>query len=254
MSTSAEVWGQADYELIARQFAPIHDDLVARLAPEAGERWLDLATGTGDVALRAARAGAEVTGLDIAPVMLERARAKADAAGLEIRWDEGTAEELPYEDGSFDVVSSCFGIIFAPDHEAVARELGQVCRRGGRLGLANWRPNEGLHAIYAKFMPDEVQDSASGQWGDEAHVEGLLGEAFDLSFDERVWCLEGESPEAVWETMVSGAPPVKALVESLSEDQLASFRAAMLEHWSGFRGEDGVSEPRRYLVVTGTRR
>ena len=204
--------------------------------------------------MRAARAGAEVTGLDIAPVMLERARAKAADTGLEIRWEEGSAEELPYEDAAFDVVSSCFGVIFAPDHEAVARETARVCRSGGRLGLVNWRPNEGLHRIYRDFLPPDEDESGSDLWGHESHVDDLLGDAFDLQFDERIWHLEGESPEAVWDTMVSGAPPVKALVESLDADELARFRAAMLDYWSGFSAGGRVSEPRRYLVVTGTRR
>src|SRR5919199_6307091 len=106
---------------MAERFAPIHDELVARLSPARGERWLDLGTGTGEVALRAARAGAFVTALDIAPKLLAEARGKAVAAGLQIRFDEGDAQALPYADASFDVVSSSFGVVFPPDQEAVAR-------------------------------------------------------------------------------------------------------------------------------------
>src|SRR5438270_4600745 len=151
MSDPSAMWGGGTYERIAERFAPVHDELVRRLEPGPGVRWLDLATGTGGVALRAARAGAHVTGLDFAPAMLEQARAKGEAEGLEIRWELGNAQSLPYDDREFDVVSSCFGVIFAPDQAAVARELARVCRTGGRLGLANWRPNEGLHAIYQRF-------------------------------------------------------------------------------------------------------
>jgi SAM-dependent methyltransferase len=247
------MWGGAEYEQIARRFASIHDGLVSRLAPREKEDWLDVATGTGEVALRAARGGAQVTGFDLSPGLLAQARAKAEEEGLEIGWELGTAEDLPYEDGSFDVVSSCFGIIFAPDHEAVARELARVCRPTGRLGLCNWRPNEGLHAIYSQFAPDEPEQDPEG-WGREEHIEALLGGAFELEIEEREWRLEGESPQAVWELMSVGAPPVKALLDSLEPEARDQFQQAMLEYWGGFRTDGGVSEPRRYLLVFGTRR
>ena len=248
------MWGGGTYERIAERFAPIHDELVRRLEPGPGVRWLDLGTGTGEVALRAAHMGAEVTGLDFAPAMLERARATAVAEGLEIRWDLGDAQSLPYPDRAFDVVSSCFGIIFAPDHEAVARELARTTRPGGKLGLANWRPNEGLHALYERFAPDDGGPDPD-EWGLEGPLQDLLGTAFELELEERVWNLEGDSPEDVWELMVSSAPPVKAMAESLGPERSEELRQAMVDHWAGFRTDDGgVSEPRRYLLVLGTRR
>src|SRR5205085_8035119 len=125
------------------------DELVGRLQPGPGVRWLDVATGTGGVAIRAARAGADVTGVDIAPRLLEQARAKAD--GLPIRFDEGDVQRLPYADASFDVVSSVFGAIFAPDHEAVARELARACAPNGRLGLTAWVPNVELTELFRRF-------------------------------------------------------------------------------------------------------
>ena len=246
MTTAAELWGGGEYERIAERFAPIHDELVARLAPRRGERWLDVATGTGEVALRAARAGAEVVGVDIAPKLLAQARAKS----AEIEWVEGDAQALPFSEASFDVVSSNFGVIFAPDHEAAATELARVCR--GRLGLTAWRPNEGLHAIYARFAQED--GSPSDAWGSEERIAELLGDAFELEFEERVWHLEGGSPEDVWNLMATGAPPVKALVDSLERVRREEFRAAMLDYWGGFRTADGVSEPRRYLLVLGRRR
>src|SRR5918912_2631100 len=127
------MWGGADYERIAQRFAPVHDELVARLVPAPGERWLDVGTGTGEVALRAARGGAEVTAIDISNELLELARAKEDAE--RVSWELGDAQSLRFDDGAFDVVVSSFAVIFAPDQEAAAHELGRVCRRGGRLGL-----------------------------------------------------------------------------------------------------------------------
>jgi SAM-dependent methyltransferase len=246
--SSAELWSGGQYELVAARFAEIHDALVENLAPRAGERWLDVATGTGEVALRAARTGADVTGLDIAPRLLEQARAKSS----EVEWVEGDAQALPFADGAFDVVSSSFGLIFAPEQELVAGEVARVCR--GRLGLTVWRPNEGPHAIYAAFSGDQPAWPSPDDWGREERLRELLGDAFELQLQERVWWLEGDSPEDVWELMSTGAPPVKALLDSLEPDRRAEFRAAMLEYWTQFQTPDGVREPRHYLLVQGVRR
>jgi SAM-dependent methyltransferase len=247
------MWGAAEYERIAERFAPIHDRLIAALGVKAGDRVLDVATGTGEVALRAARLGAYVTGLDLAPALLEQARAKAEHDGLEIDWVEGNAERLPFDDGTFDVVCSNFGVIFAPDVEAAARELGRVCADGGRLGLSTWKPNEGLHRIYAILEEDGGTEPAE-EWGLENRVRELLGADFDLTIEEAVWALEGDSHEEVWELMTAAAPPCKALVERLEPERLAEFRSAMLGHWAGFARDGRVSEPRGYLVVLGRRR
>ena len=246
------MWGDADYDRVARQFAPIHDELVARLEPSSGDRWLDLGTGTGEVALRAAQAGAEVTAVDISERLLDIARGKPGAD--RVRWELGDAQALRFEDASFDVVVSCFAVIFAPDQNAATAELARVCKPAGRLGLTSWRPEDGPHAIYERFVPS---DSIAGadQWGEEAHVHGLLDGAFELEIDERVWHMTADSPEAAWTLMSEGAPPVKALLARLEPAEAAEFRAAMLERWAGFQTDGGrVEEPRRYLLVTGRRR
>jgi SAM-dependent methyltransferase len=250
---AGEMWGGADYEQIARRFAPIHEEVVGRLAPSPNDRWLDVATGTGEVALRAAREGASVAGFDLSRRLIAQARAKAEAVGLPIDWEVGSADSLPYEDETFDVVSSCFGVIFVPDQNAAATELARVCRAGGRLALTAWRPRAGLHAIYERFSPGDAFAGAD-EWGREARVEELLGGPFHLEIEERVWHLTGESPEAVYELMSGGAPPVKALLATLAAEQRIEFRSAMLEYWQEFRTDAGVDEPREYLLVVGGRR
>jgi SAM-dependent methyltransferase len=248
------MWGGADYEAIAVRFASIHDELVSRLAPRDEEDWLDVATGTGEVALRAARSGAQVTGFDLSPGLLAQARGKAEEEGLEIAWQLGTAENLPYADGSFDVLSSCFGVIFAADHHAAARELGRVCRPGGRLGLATWQPQPEVDAVYERFVAEPPRFD-SDVWTNEGSVRRLLGDDFQLEFDEGAWHLEAESPEAAWDFFSTTIPPLKDVFDRLERDLKAEFRQAWIDHWSGYRTDDGsVDEPREYLLVFGTRR
>jgi SAM-dependent methyltransferase len=247
------MWGGADYERIAREFAPIHEDLVRRLDPATGAAWLDVATGTGGVALCAAAAGAAVTGVDIAEALLDQARTKARAAGVDVEWRLGDAQALPLPDGSFEVVSSCFGLIFAPDAPAVAAELARVCRPGGRIGLTCWRPDAGPHTVFQRFAPGDVP-AGPDQWGSEAKVERLLGESFELDFEEDVWNLVAGSPEEALELMAEGAPPVKAMVGTLEPEQREAFRAEMLEYWAGFERDGRVLEPRPFLIVEGRRR
>lgn len=245
------MWGGADYERIARRFAPIHNDLVARLAPARGERWLDVGTGTGEVALRLARAGAKTTAVDISAELLELARGKAGADAVE--WELGDGQALRFDDASFDGVASCFAVIFAPDQEAVARELARVCRPGGRLGLTCWRPGEGPHAIYDRFSPADSYRQVE-EWGREERVEELLASEFELEFDEGVWRLTADSPEDAWELMSEGAPPLKALVGMLESAERQEFRSAMVDYWRGFETDAGVVEPRHFLIVSGRRR
>jgi ubiquinone/menaquinone biosynthesis C-methylase UbiE len=247
------MWGGAEYELVAREFAPIHDELVAALAPRAGERFLDIATGTGEVALRAARAGATVTAVDFAPALLEQARAKGAGQKLPIDWVEADAQSLPFADGSFDVVASNFGVIFAPDPELAAAEIARVCTSRGRLGVTAWLPNQGLHALYARFTAD-ARDDPSERWGSPEEARELLESWFELEVEERVWNLEAESAEAAWELLSRGAPPLKALLDSLDRERAAEFRAAMIDYWSGFASNGAVSEPRAYLRILGRRR
>jgi ubiquinone/menaquinone biosynthesis C-methylase UbiE len=131
------MWGTGPYQRITETITDLHEAVVERLAPEPGDRWLDLACGTGAVAERAAAAGAEVTGLDLAPVLIETAKGRAAELGLEIDYVVGDAERLGFPDASFDKVSSTVGIMFAPDHEAAARELARVTApRGGSRSRA----------------------------------------------------------------------------------------------------------------------
>ena len=248
----AAVWSGADYGRIAELFAPIHDELVAALEPSPGTRWLDIATGTGGVALRAARAGAAATGLDLSQEMLDKADRAAAAEGLEVRFDLGDAERLPYGDEGFDVVSSCFGVIFAPDAETAAGELARVCRRGGRLGLTSWAPNPAIEELYAPYALE--QPSGRDRWEDEASVRELLGNAFDLEIGTGEWAVEGSSGEEVWELWRAAVPPFKALLSALEADRVEEFRSDFVAFYEDRREGDLVRERRGFLRILGTRR
>jgi SAM-dependent methyltransferase len=187
-------------------------------------------------------------GVDIAPGMLEIARSKAP----EIQFELGNAEALPYGDASFDVVVSNLGLIFAPDHEATARELARVCRH--RMGFTAWQPDAELGELYDRAGTWPPEGKAPFEWGKREHVEELLGDTFDLDIDEGVWYLEGANGEEVWEFWSSAAPPFKALVDGMDDETRAAFREGYIEYAERHRDGDRVRPPRRYLLVTGRRK
>ena len=245
--SAADVWSGASYERLAETFASIHDRVVAALELESGSRVLDVACGTGGVALRAARAGAEVVGIDISADQLAKARRAAAAEDLAIRFDEGDCQQLPYTDGEFDAVASAFGAIFAPDHMRTAAELARVCRSGGRLALTAW-PEDDWSEVHAKAGRTFPGDTDAREWAREEHVDTLLGDAFELELRSGEWRLEADSGEALWELASTSMPPLRAWLSSLDDAARARAERVYLEALSS-----GVLE-REYVLVVGTRR
>jgi SAM-dependent methyltransferase len=252
------VWGAGAYEPIVAITSEIHQALVAALNGQPGQRWLDIATGTGAVALRAARTGAEVTGVDLAPALIETARGNAAAQGLDIRFETGDAEALPYQEASFDIVSSALGTQFAPDHRAVAAELGRVCRPGGRLGLACWTPTSGAADVFkvmAPFMPPPVPGVGNPfDWGRPDYVKELLGEAFELSIQERDTVLQADSGEQVWQLFSTAYGPTKSLADALDAERREQLHRNWVEQFESYRVGDQIQQSRTYLLATGLRR
>ena len=255
LSGVSEVWSVGSYERIAARFAPVSDQLASLLQPQPGERVLDLATGTGEVALRLSKAGADVTAIDIAEPMLEKARRRAEEEGASIQFDLGNIEYLPYDDGAFDVAISNFGLVFAPDHANVAAEVARVLRPGGRLGFSAWKPNSKLGELYRRFTEDPIEGREAYEWGREDHVEDMLGEEFEIDFEDGTLWLEASSGEEVWKLFSESAPPVVAMVRHLEEPRREEFHRAFVELYEGYRTDDGgIRAPRRYLVVLGRRK
>ncbi len=252
------MWGNGPYERITDTLRDIHELVVDRLAPTAGDKWLDAATGTGAVAFLAAERGAEVVGMDLAPVLIETAKKLADERGLNVRCEVGDAEQMSYDDASFDLVSSTCGVMFAPDHAAVARELARVTRPGGRIALACWTPEGGLGQMFrmmGPFLPPPAPGAGSPfDWGREAHVRELLDKSFELEFEEHVSTLTVDSPEAYWELFSTSYGPTKTAAEALDPDRREEFHQAWLDFFEQRRVGDEVVHHREYLLTLGTRR
>jgi len=243
------MWGNGPYQRITETIVDIHDIVLERLAPQDGDRFLDLACGTGAVAERASAAGADVTGIDLAPALIETAQERAESLGLSIDYAVGDAENLDVPDASFDKLASTCGIMFAPDHEAVAGELARVTKPGGRIALANWTPTGGL-ATYQPAPPP----SSPFAWGDEARVTELLGEAFELQLEEHVSTLRVPSGEAYWELFSTSYGPTKTLAEGLG-DRREDLRRDWVEFFeTNYRKDGEIAHTREFLVVLGTRR
>ena len=175
------MWGLGDYPDVAARLIPeLGPVLVTAAGIRPGERVLDVAAGTGNVAVPAALAGADVVASDLTPELFTAGRAFAERQGVTVRWEEADAEALPYADDSFDAVLSCVGVMFAPHHQQAADELVRVARPGGRIGLISWTP-EGFVGDLFKTMKPYVPPPPPGAqppplWGDEAHVRALLGD------------------------------------------------------------------------------
>jgi SAM-dependent methyltransferase len=250
------MWGNGPYQRITETIADIHEVVVERLAPEPGDRWLDLACGTGAMCELAAAAAASVTGIDLAPALIETAKARAGELGLEIDYAIGDVERLELDDASFDKVSSTCGVMFAPDHEATAGELARVTRPGGRIALANWTPTGGLAKMFKVMAPYQPAPPPSSpfDWGDEARVRELLGESFELELEERISTLRLPSGEAYWELFSTSYGPTKTLADSLGERR-EELRRDWVEFFETNYREDGeIVHTREYLLVLGTRR
>jgi SAM-dependent methyltransferase len=195
------MWAMGDYPDLARSIAAVGELVVDRVGVRAGEQLLDVATGAGNVAIPAAARGARVTGLDLTPELLAVARTRAAEQSVEVTWLEGDAEALPFADASFDRVTSCFGVIFAPRHEQAASELVRVARAGATIAFTAWTP-EGLNGQLFKTMGAHMPPPPPGVrspilWGTEEHVRELFsGSGVELAFERHTVDFKHDSAES----------------------------------------------------------
>jgi SAM-dependent methyltransferase len=252
----ARAWGTGTWQNIAESvLSAVHKELVARLAPRPGDQWLDVATGIGAVALRAARAGAEVSAVDLSPALVRTARRLAAEQGLAVRFTIGDAERLPYPDGTFDAVSSAHGAVFAADHRAVARELARVCRPGGHLGLTYWRSNPELERLMDRIGYGRPPDADNPRdWRRPRYVNRLLGADFELEYVEATCAWTAESGEAAWRQFIESDGPARTGVAALSPVKREVLRRDWVGYFEQYRRGGRISVPRPYLLVLGRRR
>jgi ubiquinone/menaquinone biosynthesis C-methylase UbiE len=180
-----KMWASGDYpSMVETWLTPIGERLVEAVGIQAGQRVLDVAAGTGNASIPAARRGAHVTASDLTPELFEAGRERARAAGVELDWVEADAEHLPFEDASFDVVISAIGAMFAPHHQEAADELDRVCRPGGTIGLLSWTPDGMIGALFRTMKPYAPPPPPGAQpaplWGSEEHVKELFGDRVQL--------------------------------------------------------------------------
>jgi SAM-dependent methyltransferase len=251
------MWSVGDYAEVAKQITPAAEALVELVGLEAGDVLLDVATGTGNVAIPAAQTGAVVTGLDLTPELLLVARERAATAGLEVTFIEGDAEELPFADDSFDRVTSCFGVMFAPRQQRAADEIVRVARPGGRIAIAAWTPegvNGKMFKTIASYMappPPELKPPA--MWGVEDHVRGLFkASGAELRFERRTVTFKHDSPESWVEFNERHLGPfimAKAALEP--QGRYEQLRAELIGLYSeANEAEDGMlSVEGEYLVT-----
>jgi SAM-dependent methyltransferase len=255
------MWALGDYPSVASEVIPaLGPVLVEATGIGPGDTVLDVAAGSGNVAVPAALTGAQVTANDLTPALLEAGRRGAELRGAAVRWEEGDAEALPYEDASFDVVVSCVGVMFAPHHQAVADELVRVARAGGRIGLISWTPAGFIGQMFATMRPYVAPPPPGASppplWGDPDHVATLLGDRVsDLRAERRT--LEVDrfgAPAEFLEFFKSWYGPTIAAYKGLADqpDRAAALDRELLELAERFTPAPGRMDW-EYLLVTATR-
>ena len=258
------MWGSGDYPLMVDTFLlPVGERLVDACGIGPGMRVLDVAAGTGNASLPAARRGATVTASDLTPRLLETGRELAEAEGLELEWVEADAEQLPFADESYDVVMSAIGVMFAPHHQEAADELVRVCRPGGTIGLLSWTPDGMLGALFRTMKPFAPPPPPGAQapplWGGEDHLRELLGDRVELrSVETSVLEITafarpreyGEHFKAFY------GPTIAARANAEREGRADEFDAALdvfCDEWNRGTPEAARFE-KEYLLAVGTKR
>jgi ubiquinone/menaquinone biosynthesis C-methylase UbiE len=249
-------WIAGDFGEIAKFTAIGAEDFIKRLNLQPGIKVLDVACGTGNLALPAARAGATVTGVDIAPNLVEQARANAAREGLNVQFDEGDAEALPYDDASFDAVVTMFGAMFAPRPDLAAAELKRVCRPGGFIAMANWTPTGFVGQMFKTFsshVPPPPGMPPPVLWGVDEVVRQRFAEGISSiqTTPRNIAFAFPFSPAEVVEHFKTYFGPAQKAFGSLDESGQAALRRDLEEHWTkNNRATDGTtSVEAEYLEV-----
>ncbi|HMG49894.1 MAG TPA: class I SAM-dependent methyltransferase [Inquilinus sp.] len=254
------VWSSGDYAVVGTTLQIVGEELCEALDLRAGQKVLDVAAGNGNASLAAARRWCDVVATDYVPALLDRASERAAAERLVITVREADAEALPFADGSFDVVVSTFGVMFTPDQDRAAAELVRVCRRGGKIGLANWTPEGFIGQLFktiGRHVPPPPGARSPALWGTRARVAELFGpHASSVEATSRHFTFRYRSPRhwleifrtyygPLLKTFAALAPPAQAALERDLMDLIAQFDRS---------GDGSMVVPSEYLEIVVTRR
>jgi SAM-dependent methyltransferase len=255
------LWSAGDYPSAMHQIASVGPRAVEAARVSADDVVLDVACGNGNATIPAAKTGATTTGLDITPKLLEAGKNAAAEAGVEIEWVEGDAQDLPFEEGSFDVVLSVFGCMFAPDHRKTAEELVRVMKPGGRLAVAAWRPEGNVGRMFGTIAshmpppPDGFQPPPL--WGNEEHVREIFGGLpIELELEPTEVAFAADSAEDFFAEFERDLPPIVMAKKGLEpEGKWDALRADLQELYSDSNEADDGSfrAAQEYVLIKGTK-
>jgi ubiquinone/menaquinone biosynthesis C-methylase UbiE len=255
-----QTWASGDFSMVGARIVLVAEQLCDAADLHAGWRVLDVATGSGNAAIAAARLGCTTVGLDYVPSLLDRARKRAAAECLHVDFVEGDAEDLPFPDASFDAVTSVFGVMFAPDHARAAAELLRVCRPGGTIALASWTPDSFIGELFrtvSAHVPPPPGVPSPMRWGTEEHLHRLLGDHVEnLTIRERTFTFRFTSPEEfVTFFRLWYGPTLKAFaaLNEIARDALESELVELATQVDRLGG-DAVAIPASYIEALATRR
>ncbi|MBD2747854.1 class I SAM-dependent methyltransferase [Microvirga sp. BT688] len=252
-------WSSGDYAVVGTTLQIVGEELCEALDLRAGQRVLDVAAGNGNVSLAAARRWCDVVATDYVPALLVRARERAEAERLPITIREADAEALPFANGSFDAVVSTFGVMFTPDQERAAAELLRVCRRGGKIGLANWTPDGFIGQMFktiGRHMPPPAGIRPPSLWGQREHLDHLFGHGVTaIQARRKHFVFRYRSPEHCLEVFKTFYGPVLKTFAALQPEAQEALRKDLLWLISEFNrsGDDTMVVPSEYLEVVITR-
>jgi len=251
-------WSSGDYAVVGTTLQIVGETLCEAVDLRSGQRVLDVAAGNGNATLAAARRFAEVVSTDYVPALLERAAERAKAERLPVTFRQADAEALPFDDASFDVVLSTFGVMFTPDQQQAARELLRVCRPGGKIGLANWTPDSFIGQLFktiGKHVPPPAGVKSPALWGSKPHLDGLFGSQATIAATERQFTFRYRSPAHWLEVFGTYYGPVFKALGALEGERREALENDLRTLLDGFNeATDGtLVVPSDYLEVVVVR-
>jgi ubiquinone/menaquinone biosynthesis C-methylase UbiE len=252
-------WSSGDYAVVGTTLQIVGEQLCEALDLRASMKVLDVAAGNGNATLAAARRWCDVTSTDYVPSLLARGQARAAADGLTVTFREADAEALPFDDGAFDAVVSTFGVMFTPDQDKAAAQLARVCRRGGKIGLANWTPNGFIGHVFktlGKYLPPPPGAKSPALWGTETRLAEMFGATGAITSEPRDFVFRYRSPEHFLDVFRTYYGPMLKAFDALDATNQQRLRGDLLELIASLnRADDGAMVvPSAYLEVVITKR